>query len=249
MVGIRLVVVHGGGPQANELSENLGFRPQLVHGRRITDEAALEVAKMVFAGKINTEVISALHKHGGRGVGLSGIDGGLVRAHRRPVTTVIDKGTPREIDFGYVGDVDGIDPTVVLHLVAKGFIPVVSPLGADEQGTILNINADTIAAELAASVNAEKLIVMTNVPGVYRDFATRKELISTLRPAEVRRMIETGAAGDGMGPKLEACVRAVEHGVHEAHVIDGLTKHSLLMEIFTNTGVGTMIAPETPVDK
>ena len=237
MVGIRLVVVHGGGPQANELSENLGFRPQLVHGRRITDEAALEVAKMVFAGKINTEVISALHKHGGRGVGLSGIDGGLVRAHRRPVTTVI------------VGDVDGIDPTVVLHLVAKGFIPVVSPLGADEQGTILNINADTIAAELAASVNAEKLIVMTNVPGVYRDFATRKELISTLRPAEVRRMIETGAAGDGMGPKLEACVRAVEHGVHEAHVIDGLTKHSLLMEIFTNTGVGTMIAPETPVDK
>jgi acetylglutamate kinase len=133
--------------------------------------------------------------------------------------------------------------------VSKGFIPVVSPLGADEQGTILNINADTIAAELAASVNAEKMIIMTNVPGVYRDFTTKKELISTLRPAEVRRMIETGAAGDGMGPKLEACVRAVEHGVHEAHVIDGLTRHSLLMEVFTNSGVGTMIVPERPIDK
>src|SRR6185436_15126330 len=174
MVGVRLVVVHGGGPQANELSETLGFTPQLVHGRRITDEAALEVAKMVFAGKINTEVISALHKHGGRGVGLSGIDGGLVRAHKRPVTTIIDKGESREVDFGYVGDVDGIDPTLLLHLVSKGFIPVVSPLGADEKGTILNINADTIAAELAASVTAEKMIIMTNVPGVYRDFATKK---------------------------------------------------------------------------
>ena len=249
MVGIRLMVVHGGGPQANELSETLGFRPQLVGGRRVTDEAALEVAKMVFAGKINTELLSALHKHGGRGVGLSGIDGGLVRAHKRPVATVMDKGKPKEVDFGYVGDVDGVDPTVVLHLMAKGFIPVVSSLGADEQGTILNINADTIAAELASAVAAEKLIIMTNVPGVYRNFSDKQSLISTMRPAEVRRMVETGAAGDGMGPKLEACVRAVEHGVHEAHIIDGMTRHSLLLEIFTNTGVGTMIVPERPIDE
>jgi acetylglutamate kinase len=250
MVGIRLVVVHGGGPQANELSETLGFRPQLVNGRRVTDEAALEVAKMVFAGKINTELLSALHKHGGRGVGLSGIDGGLVRAHKRPVTTIMDKGEKKEIDFGYVGDVDGVDPTVVLHLVAKGFIPVVSSLGVDEQGVILNINADTIAAELAAAVNAEKLIVMTNVAGVYRDFSDKTSIISSIRPPEVRRIIETGAAGDGMGPKLEACVRAVEHGVHEAHIINGLTRHSLLLEIFTNAGVGTMVVPsDRAIDK
>jgi acetylglutamate kinase len=249
MVGIRLVVVHGGGPQANELSETLGFRPQLVHGRRITDEAALEVAKMVFAGKINTELLSALHKHGGKGVGLSGIDGGLVRAHKRPVTTIMDKGKPTEVDFGYVGDVDGVDPTLLLHLVAKGFLPVVSSLGVDEQGTILNINADTIAAELAAALNAEKLIIMTNVPGVYRDFSDKESLISSIRPPEVRRIIETGAAGDGMGPKLEACVRAVEHGVHEAHIINGLTRHSLLLEIFTNEGVGTMVVPERAIDK
>ncbi|MBI4422051.1 MAG: acetylglutamate kinase [Gemmatimonadetes bacterium] len=245
MVGIRLVVVHGGGPQANVLLETLGFQPRLVGGRRVTDEAALEVAKMVFAGKINTEFLSALHKHGGRGVGLSGIDGGLLRAHRRPVTTIFENGTQREVDFGYVGDVDGVDPTVVLHLVQKGFIPVVSSLAADEQGIILNINADTIAAELAAAIAAEKLIVMTNVPGVYRDYQNEKaELISTLTPPEVRRMVETGAAGDGMGPKLEACVRAVENGVHEAHIINGLTRHSLLLEIFTNAGVGTMIVSE-----
>ena len=249
LVGIRLVVVHGGGPQANELSETLGFRPQVVGGRRVTDEAALEVAKMVFAGKINTELLSALHKHGGLGVGLSGIDGGLVRAHKRPVTTIMDKGKPKEVDFGYVGDVDGVDPTVVLHLVAKGFIPVVSSLGADEQGTILNINADTIAAALAAAVAAEKLIIMTNVPGVFRDFKDKETLISSMRPPEVRRLVETGVAGDGMGPKLEACVHAVEHGVHEAHIIDGITRHSLLLEIFTNTGVGTMIVPERPIDK
>ncbi|MSR06693.1 MAG: acetylglutamate kinase [Gemmatimonadetes bacterium] len=244
MVGIRLVVVHGGGPQANELSERMGFQPELVHGRRVTNEAALEVAKMVFNGKINTEVVSALYKHGGRGVGLSGIDGGLVRAHKRPITTVVENGAKREVDFGYVGDVDGVDPTLVTHLVQKGFIPVVSSLAADEGGTILNINADTIASELAAAVGAEKLIVMTNVPGVYRDIKDKATLLSTLTPPQIRRMIETGAAGDGMGPKLEACMRAVEAGVHEAHIINGVTRHSLLLEIFTKEGVGTMVTAD-----
>ena len=241
MVGARLIVVHGGGPQANELSESLGFRPQLVGGRRVTDEAALEVAKMVFAGKINTEVISALHKHGGRGVGLSGIDGGIVRAHRRPVTTVIENGQSQQVDFGFVGDIDGVDPTLLLNLVDKGFIPVVSSLAADADGTILNVNADTIAAELAAGMRAEKLIVMTTVPGVYRDFAAKDQIISTLSPDEARRLIKDGGAGGGMKPKLEACIRAVEHGVRQAHIINGLTRHSLLMEVFTETGVGTMV--------
>lgn len=242
MVGIRVVVVHGGGPQANELSESLGFSPQLVGGRRVTDEAALEVAKMVFAGKINTEILSALHKHGGRGVGLTGVDAGLVQAHKRPITTVVENGATQQVDWGFVGDIDAIDPTVLIHLVEKGFIPVVSSLAADADGTILNVNADTIAAELAISLQAEKLISMTTVAGVYKDFATKAELWSSLTPEQALQLIKDGTAGKGMKPKLEACARAVERGVREAHVINGLTRHSLLMEVFTNKGIGTMIA-------
>jgi len=241
MVGIRLIVIHGGGPQANELSESLGFRPELVGGRRVTDEAALEVAKMVFAGKINTEVISALQMHGGRAVGLTGIDAGLVRAHRRPRTTVVENGEKREIDFGFVGDIDAIDPRVLVHLVERGFIPVVSSLAADDKGTILNINADTIAAEIAVSMAAEKLFVMTTVPGVYRDFKKQDEIFSELTAAEARQLIADGVAGKGMAPKLNACAGAADRGVRETHIINGLTRHSLLLETFTKRGVGTMV--------
>lgn len=241
MVGIRLVVVHGGGPQANELSESLGFEPNLVAGRRVTDEAALEVAKMVFAGKINTEVISALQKHGSRAVGLTGIDGGLIRAHRRPLTRIVDGGETREVDFGYVGDVDSVDAQVVTDLVGKNFVPVVSSLAADAAGTILNINADTIASELAAALEAEKLITMTSVPGVYKDFESQSEIYSVLTAEEARRLIDDGTAGKGMGPKLAAAARAAERGVREAHIINGLTRHSLLLETFTTQGIGTMV--------
>lgn len=244
MVNIKLVVVHGGGPQANELSETLGFKPQMVEGRRVTDEAALEVAKMVFAGKLNTELLSAIHKHGGRGVGLSGIDGGMVRAKRRPVTTVVENGASREVDFGFVGDVTGIDAALLTNLVDRDFIPVVASLAADDDGTILNINADTIAAEIAGALGAEKLIVMTTVPGVYKDFATKAEIFSLLSIGEARKLIEDGTAGKGMSPKLKACAKAVENGVGQAHIINGLEPHSLLIEIFTPTGVGTMITRE-----
>lgn len=244
MVGIRLVVVHGGGPQANELSLSLGFKPQLVGGRRVTDEAALEVAKMVFAGKINTEVLSAVAKHGGRAVGLSGIDAGLIRVHRRPVTKVVEDGKEKEVDFGFVGDIEGVDPTLLSHLVDKDFVPVVASLAAASDGTILNVNADTIAMELAAAMKAEKLIVMTSVPGVYKDLATRTGLFSVLTAAEARALIADGTAGKGMKPKLEACIKAVERGVREAHIIDGMTRHSLLSEIFTRKGIGTMVVRE-----
>ncbi len=241
MVGIRLVVVHGGGPQANQLSESLGFKPELIGGRRVTDAAALEVAKMVFAGKINTEIISALQKHGGRAVGLTGVDAGLVRAHRRPVTKVVEDGQEREIDFGYVGDVDEIDPQVCHDLVTRGFIPVVSSLASDAKGEILNINADTVAAEIGMAMRAEKLIVMTSVPGVYKDFSKKGEIFSVLTASEAHRLIRDGIAGKGMAPKLTACARAALGGVHEAHIINGLTRHSLLLETFTQGGVGTMV--------
>lgn len=246
MVGIQLVVVHGGGPQANELSESLGFKPQMVEGRRVTDAAALEVAKMVFAGKINTEVLGALNKHGGKGVGLSGVDAALIRAHRRPVTTVIENGLSREVDFGFVGDVDAVDPSLLQNLVERDFIPVVASLAADPDGTILNINADTIAAEVALALKAEKLIVMTTVPGVYKDFATKAEMYSRLSVADARALIKDGTAGKGMSPKLKACAQAVEGGVREAHIINGLEPHSLLIEIFTESGAGTMISREGP---
>ncbi|RME73179.1 MAG: acetylglutamate kinase [Planctomycetota bacterium] len=243
MVGIQLIVVHGGGPQANELSTSLGFEPKLVGGRRVTDERALEVAKMVFAGKINTELLSALGKHGGRAVGLSGVDAGLIRAHRRPVTRVVENGEVREVDFGFVGDIDAVDPDVLDKLTGMGFIPVVSSLAADDDGTILNVNADTIAAEIAAGMRAEKLIVMTSVPGVYKAFGKSEEVYSVLDVRQARALIEDGTAARGMRPKLEACARAVERGVAKAHIINGLTRHSLLMEIFTNQGIGTMLIP------
>jgi acetylglutamate kinase len=242
LVGIRLVVVHGGGPQANELSELLGFKPQIVQGRRVTDEKTLEVAKMVFAGKINVEILSALRKHGGKGVGVSGVDSGIIRARKRPVTTVVDDvGETREVDFGYVGDIEAVETDLVTHLVANGYIPVVASLAADDDGTILNVNADTIAAELAVQMRAEKLIMMTTVPGVYKDFATKDEIWSELTVEEARALLEGGTAGKGMNPKLSACARAVEAGVREAHIINGLMRHSLLMEVFTRRGIGTMV--------
>lgn len=241
MVGIRVIVIHGGGPQASELSRSLGLEPLIVGGRRVTDEVTIEVAKMVFAGKINTEVITALQKHGGRAVGLTGVDGGLIEAHRRPVTTVVENGESREVDFGFVGDIDKIDPRVLVDLVKQGFIPVVSSLAADREGTILNINADTIAAEVAVALQAEKLIVMTSVPGVYKDITTKSDIYSILTAVEARQLIADGVAGSGMAPKLSACATAAERGVHETHIINGITRHSLLLETFTKRGVGTMV--------
>lgn len=247
LVGIKIIAVHGGGPQANELSELLGFKPQLVQGRRVTDERALEVVKMVFAGKINVEILSSLRKHGGRGVGLSGVDAAIVKARRRPITTVVDKeGEQREVDFGYVGDILSVDGDLLTTLVGRGFIPVVSSLACDDDGTVLNINADTIAAEIAVACNAEKLVSMTTVPGIYKDFATKAEIHSVLSAADARALMKDGTIGEGMLPKVDACARAVEGGVREAHIINGLTRHSLLMEIFTKKGIGTMILPHRP---
>ncbi len=246
MVGIKVIVVHGGGPQANALSESLGFKPQMVGGRRVTDAAALEVAKMVFAGKINTEMLSALSRHGSKGVGVSGVDAGIIKARKRPPTTVTENGEAREIDFGFVGDVEEVDTTLLRHLIDHRYIPVVGSLAADAEGTILNINADTIASEIAADLKAEKLIGMTSVSGVYRDAADAETVISKVTADGARNLIAQGVAGKGMIPKLQACIRAVERGVREAHIINGFTPYSLLLEIFTDDGVGTMVVPNEP---
>jgi acetylglutamate kinase len=244
MVGIRLVLVHGGGPQANALSEELGFKPRMVGGRRVTDEATLEVAKMIFSGKLNTDFKSALAKHGSRAVGLSGVDAGLVKAHRRPVATILEDGEEQEVDFGHVGDIDSVDPAILKNLVENGFIPVVSSLAGDGQGNVLNVNADTIAAELAIACHAEKLILLSGVDGVYKKAPGEDQIYSQLTLKEVHALMADGTVMTGMKPKLLACCRAVTNDVREAHVINGKSAHSLLIEILTDSGIGTMILRE-----
>lgn len=248
MVGVRVIVVHGGGPQANEVSEQLGFKPQMVEGRRVTDASALEVAKMVFAGKINTEMLSALSRHGGRGVGISGVDAALVTAKKRPLVTVNDENGSREIDYGFVGDVVSVDPTLPRDLIDRGYIPVICSLAVAEDGTILNVNADTIATEIAISLGAEKLVNMTSVEGVYTDFANREGLVSVLTVKDAQRLMDERVVAKGMRPKIMNLSRAVQNGVREAHIINGLTPHSLLIEIFTNEGIGTMVIEDEPVE-
>lgn len=243
LVGVRLAVVHGGGPQADVLSERLGAKPQKVLGRRVTDEPALDVAKMVFAGKTNIELLSHLRQAGAQAVGLSGVDGGILVASRRPLQRVYDPATgqTQEIDYGLVGDIDHVNPTLIADLFEKGYIPVLSPLATDEGGQILNINADTVAAHLASSLAAEKLILLSEVPGLRLGGQT----ISTLSIAETVGALAGEEVKDGMRPKLEACLYAVRNGVPRAHLLSGMDPNALLLELFTSTGTGTMIlAPE-----
>lgn len=247
-VGIRILIVHGGGPQANELSERLGVKPVFVAGRRVTDEATLEITKMVFAGKINTDIISALRRVGAHAVGLSGVDANLVLASRRPVKKMKDPetGIESEVDFGHVGDIQAVDVSLLRVLLDHEYVPVLSSLGADEDGHIYNINADTVAAEIAQALLADKLLVLSNIPGVMASMETR-EVIAQLSTVEARALMETGAVKKGMLPKLTAAVRAVENGVRQATILSGLDPHSLLAETFTDRGSGTLITkPGTP---
>ena len=247
-VGVRILIVHGGGPQANELSERLGVKPVFVAGRRVTDAATLEITKMVFAGTINTEIISALRRAGASAVGLSGVDAHLVSATRRPVKKVRDPetGEESEVDFGHVGDIRAVDATLLRILLDHGYVPVLSSLGADEDGHVYNINADTVAAELATALAADKLLVMTNVPGVLKSLASG-ELIPSLTTTEARALMASGGVTKGMLPKLTGAVAAVEKGVRQATILSGLAPHSLLEETFTDRGSGTLIIqPGTP---
>jgi acetylglutamate kinase len=239
-VGIRVVVVHGGGKQATELGARLGIDAAIVNGRRVTDERTLDVVKMVFAGKLNTEILGALRRSGVRAVGLSGVDGDLLRARRRPPQTVVDTATGehRTVDFGFVGDILAADPRVLETLSGDGFIPVIASLAADDDGVVYNVNADTVASAIAASLGAEKWIVATNVVGVLDG---EGQLVSHLTAAEARALIASGVARGGMVPKLEAALAALEAGVGSVHLIDGTRPGALLDEVFTSGGNGTML--------
>ena len=230
-VGMRPILVHGGGPEISAMMTRLGKEPEFVGGLRVTDAETMEIVEMVLAGKTNKGIVSMLVCAGAKAVGLSGKDAGLIVATK----------VAGEVDLGFVGDVTAIHPAILLDLMERGYVPVVCSVAADSEGESLNLNADTIAGEIAAAVRAEKLVMMTDVTGIYGTVGDESTLISELRAADARKMIETGKIGAGMIPKVEASIKALEGGVPRAHIIDGTKPHALLMEIFTDTGIGTMI--------
>jgi acetylglutamate kinase len=243
-VGIRVAIVHGGGPQATAMSRRLGLTTKMVGGRRVTDEATLDVAKMVFAGQINVDILSALRAEGVSAVGLSGVDGDLLHAERRRPVSVTDEETGEEqlVDFGLVGDVTSTNTTLLALLMDNGYVPVVSSLASDAEGNVLNINADTVAASLACSLRAAKLLLLSNIPGLLADPDDPESLVPALTVREARAAQEDGTVRGGMKPKIAALISAVEGGVERGHILSGSEPGSLLLELFTKSGCGTLIA-------
>jgi acetylglutamate kinase len=241
-LGIRIVAVHGGGPQATAISRRLGHEPTIVAGRRVTDDTALDVAKMVYAGTLNVNLLAALRAHGVQAVGLSGVDADLIAARRRPPVNVVDDaGTSRTVDYGHVGDIVRVDPHVLTTLLDSRLLPVVASLAGDAEGEVYNVNADTVAESLAVALAAQKLIFLTGAPGVLRDRGDPSSLVTFADPDDLAGLMASGAIVGGMRPKVEACIRAATGGVERTHIIDGRQPDSLLYEVFTGAGCGTMI--------
>jgi acetylglutamate kinase len=241
-VGIRTVLVHGGGPQNTRLAESLGVETRMVEGRRVTDERTLEVATMVLNGQINTQIVATCRQMDLPAIGVSGVDAGLIRARRRAPVRVAGHAAP--VDYGYVGDIESVDTSVLKTQLENGLLPVVSPLSADASGTLLNINADTVAAAVAAALGAAKLILATGAPGILEDRADPASLVSYVDLAGLRRLEESGALADGMLPKAKAIEGAIRGGVSRVHVISYKVPDSLLLEIFTNEGTGTLVVDD-----
>jgi len=237
--GLKPVVVHGGGPQISTMLGRLGIASEFRGGLRVTTAEAMDVVRMVLVGQVGRELVGLINASGARGVGLSGEDAGLFRAERRG--TVVDG---EQVDLGLVGDVVHVDPGAVVDLIEAGRIPVVSTVAPDDDGLVLNVNADTAAAALAVALGAVKLVVLTDVEGVYADWPDRSSLLPEIRAGDLERMLPT--LQSGMVPKMEACLRAVRGGVPQATVIDGRVAHSVLLEVFTPEGVGTMVLPDRP---
>ena len=237
-VGIRVVLVHGGGPQSTELARALGHDTTFIDGRRITDGDSLDVAMMVLNGQINTRVLASCLDLGVPAVGISGIDAGLIRAHRRPP---VEKEDGIEVDYGHVGDIDSVDADILRTQLDNGLMPVISPLSCDSSGNVLNINADTVAAAIAAELDAEKLILVTAAAGILEDIDDPQSLISYVDRAELKRLRDCGKLADGMLPKAAAIEQALANGVNRVHVISHKVADSLLLEVFTNEGTGTLV--------
>lgn len=230
-VGIRPVIVHGGGPEISDLMKRLGKQPQFVNGLRVTDAETMELVEMALTGKTNPRLVALIQQQGGHAIGISGKDCALIRARK----------IESEVDLGFVGEVEAIQPSVLHAILEAGYIPVVSPIGMGADGTTYNLNADFAAGALAGALEASKFILMTDVPGVLSDPDDPSSLISELTRDQARRMLESGRVSGGMIPKLQACLTALENGCPRAHIIDGRVPHALLIEVFTDEGIGTMI--------
>jgi acetylglutamate kinase len=242
-VGIKAVLVHGGGPQLDQLQATLGIETQMVNGRRITDQKSIDVTSMVLNGLINTRILAICRALDIEAIGLSGVDSGLVRAHKRgPVP--VSKGSSESIDYGFVGDIDSVNVTVIEKLLDIGLMPVVSPLSADANGTLLNINADTVAAAIGGALSAEKLVLCTGAPGILEDSADPSSIVSYTDIEGLERLRARGSLKDGMLPKAQAIENAIRAGVRRVHVISYKSPDSLLAEVFTNEGTGTLVVAD-----
>jgi acetylglutamate kinase len=231
-LGMHPVIVHGGGKRISELMEKLGKKPQFVEGHRVTDSETVEIVEMVLSGVVNKEIVTNIIKNGGKAVGISGKDNFTIKAKKKLY---------KDIDIGFVGQVEKINNELIVSLIQDGYIPVISPLGVDDDGNSYNINADDVVAEIAVSLKAEKLIYLTDVDGIYRDINDKNSLISSITVKELQNLIDSGIATGGMIPKLTSIIGAIERGVNKVHIINGTIPHSLLIELFTDEGIGTQI--------
>lgn len=237
-IGIRPVIVHGGGPKISEMMKRLGKEPSFVQGQRITDRETMDIVEMVLGGLINKEIVALINNHGGKAIGLSGKDGGFIKARKKLLKKSFTSGKEELIDIGLVGEVEMIDPGILNSLEKDGFIPVIAPIGVGKDGSAYNINADYVASSIASSLKAEKLILLTDVPGI-KD--TKDTVISSISRKEIRALIDNGTISGGMLPKVQACISSLDSGVKKTHIIDGRIPHCLLLEIFTKEGIGTEI--------
>ncbi|HRW12879.1 MAG TPA: acetylglutamate kinase, partial [Syntrophomonas sp.] len=233
-VGMHPIVVHGGGPDITGMLGRLNMDTEFVNGLRVTDRETMEVVEMVLGGKVNKEIVSGLNASGGKAVGISGKDGGLIKARK------VDPSGK----LGFVGEVDTVNPQIIETLIENGYIPVIAPIGIDDEQQSYNINADLVAASIAVGMKADKLVLLTDVPGLLRDKNDSRSLISVLKVSQVPDYVEEGIIAGGMIPKVQCCVEAVTGGVARTHIVDGRVPHSILLEIFTNEGIGTMVVNE-----
>lgn len=239
-VGIKVVIVHGGGPEITQFLKKVGKESSFVSGLRVTDEETVEIAEMVLDGKINSEIVTLLNRRGVRAVGLSGKDAGLIQAEKK-LATVYEDGAKTKVDIGYVGKAKNIDIKIVNDLINQNYIPVIAPIGVGENGESYNINADDVAADIAGAIKAEKLLLLTDTEGVYKNFEDKSSFISKLTSKEAREYIKDEIITGGMIPKVEACLRAIQFGAKKTHIIDGRVPHSIILELFTDEGLGTLV--------
>lgn len=228
-VGIDVVLVHGGGPQISRMMEKVGKVAEFKHGHRVTDAESIEIASMVLIGSLNTKLVGMLNAHGPKAIGLSGADGRLLLVE------------PRDPELGFVGNIAAASPDTITHVLEAGYMPVIAPIGIDTQGTLYNINADVAASRLAVAIGAEKFVILSNVPGLYKSFGCEDSLISDVQTSQLKDMLGTGAITAGMIPKIEAVLYALENQVPQAHLLDGRVEHAVLLEVFTPEGIGTMV--------